>query len=148
MVTKLKYVGISTEELVEIYILFIRSIAEYCSVAFHSSLTKEESAKIEKIQKTYLKVILCDMFIDYASALKMTGLQTLADRRQARCLDFAMKCASHPRNQALFPRNLTTSQNYIRNKEVFQVNFARTEEYKNSTIPFCQRLLNQHYNGK
>ena len=135
----------------EIYVLFIRSIAEYSSVAFHSSLTKEESAKIEKIekiQKTCLKVILGDMFIDYASALEMTGLQILADRRQARCLDFAMKCASHPRNQALFPRNLTTSQHYIQNKEVFQVNFARTEEYKNSTIPFCQRLLNQHYNGK
>ena len=135
----------------EIYVLFIRSIAEYSSVAFHSSLTKKESAKIEKIekiQKTCLKVILGDMFIDYASALEMTGLQILADRRQARCLDFAMKCASHPRNQALFPRNLTTSQHYIQNKEVFQVNFARTEEYKNSTIPFCQRLLNQHYNGK
>ena len=88
------------------------------------------------------------MVIDYASALEMTGLQILADRRQARCLDFALKCASHPQNQALFPRNLTTSQHYIQNKEVFQVNFARTEEYKNSTIPFCQRLLNQHYNGK
>ena len=74
----------------EIYVLFIRSIAEYSSVAFHSSLTKEESAKIEKIekiQKTCLKVILGDMFIDYASALEMTGLQILADRRQARCYE-------------------------------------------------------------
>ena len=36
MITKLKYVGVGIQELVEIYILFIRSIAEYCSVAFHS----------------------------------------------------------------------------------------------------------------
>ena len=35
MLTKLKYVGIRTEDLIEIYILFIRSITEYCAVAFH-----------------------------------------------------------------------------------------------------------------
>ena len=39
MLTKLKYVGVSIEDLVEIYILFIRSVLEYCAVAFHSSLT-------------------------------------------------------------------------------------------------------------
>ena len=70
MITKLKYVGVAIQDLLEIYILFIRSITEYCSVAFHSSLTKDESAKIEKIQKTCLKVILGDMFIDYPSALE------------------------------------------------------------------------------
>ena len=35
MLTKLKYVGIRTEDLIEIYILFIRSVTEYCAVAFH-----------------------------------------------------------------------------------------------------------------
>ena len=58
MITKLKYVGISYEDLIEIYILFIRSVAEYCAVAFHSSLTIQESDKLEKIQKTSLKLIL------------------------------------------------------------------------------------------
>ena len=37
IVTKLKYAGVSSDDLIEIYVLFIRSIAEYCSVAFHSS---------------------------------------------------------------------------------------------------------------
>ena len=148
MITKLKYVGVAIQELLEIYILSIRSITEYCSVALHSSLTKEESEKIEKIQKTCLKVILGDMFVDYPSALEMTGLQTLADRRKERCLSFALKCTKNQRNQELFPRNQITSQHYIRDKEAFKVNFARTEEYKNSTIPFCQRLLNNHYTGK
>ena len=35
MLTKLKYVGVKIEDLVDIYILFIRSISEYCSVAYH-----------------------------------------------------------------------------------------------------------------
>ena len=58
MITKLKYVGVTTEDLIDIYILYIRSITEYCSVVFHSRLTNEDSDKIERIQKTCLKVIL------------------------------------------------------------------------------------------
>ena len=58
MITKLKYVGVSTEDLLDIYILYIRSIAEYCSTVFHSSLTVEQSEKLERLQKTCLRVIL------------------------------------------------------------------------------------------
>ena len=46
LITKLKYVGVKTEDLAEIYILFIRSIVEYCSVVFHSSLTLEQANKL------------------------------------------------------------------------------------------------------
>ena len=49
MLTKLKYVRVRTEDLLEIYSLFIRSRSEYCAVAFHSSLTQEQSRKIENI---------------------------------------------------------------------------------------------------
>ena len=63
MLTKLKYVGVSTEDLLDIYILNIRSVTEYCSVAFHSSLSQADSAKIERVQKKCLKVILGDMYI-------------------------------------------------------------------------------------
>ena len=87
------------------------------------------------------------MYIDYTSALEMCGLQTLSERRQARCLDFALKCINHERNQRLFPLSEKSSKHYIRDKEIFHVNFARTEDYKKSTIPYCQRLLNNHFNG-
>ena len=105
MITKLKYVGVSVEDLLDIYILFIRSVTEYCSVSFHSSLTQEQSKKLEIIQKTVLKVILGDMYIGYTAALEMCGLETLYARRQKRCLDFALKCIKHPRNKRLFPPN-------------------------------------------
>ena len=123
------------------YILFIRSVTEYCAVAFHSSLTIEQSDKLEKIQKTCLKVILGVMYIDYSAALEMCGLQTLSDRRGKRCLDFSLKCIKHEKNNRIFPVNHSTSEHYIRNKETFQVNFARTEDYKESAVPYCQRLI-------
>ena len=33
----------------------------------------------------------------------------------------------------------------VREREEFVVNFARTKQYKESAIPFCQRLLNGHF---
>ena len=55
LLTKVKYVGISTEDLITIYKLFIKSNPEYCSTTFHSSLTEELSYKIETIQSKVLK---------------------------------------------------------------------------------------------
>ena len=145
MLTKLKYAGTSIEDLIEIYILFIRSVTEYCSVAFHSSLTLEESNKLERVQKTCLKIILGEMYIDYDSALQMCGLETLHTRRETRCLNFSLKCIKHSRNQRLFPVNNRIHGQGLPSKEVFEVNWARTEKYKKSAIPFCQRLLNDHF---
>ena len=148
MLTKLKYVGIRIEDLIDIYILYIRSLTEYCSVSFHSSLTLEQSNKIERIQKTCLKVILSEMYVDYEAALEMTGLDTLYDRRVDRCLKFSLKSIKHERNQNLFPLNSNLGNMDTRHSERFEVNFATTEAYRNSAIPFCQRLLNNHFQTK
>ena len=135
MLTKLKYVGVSTDDLLDIYVRFIRSVTEYCSVVFHSSLTIEQSKKLETIQKICLKVILGEMYVDYDAALEMSGLQTLYDRREERCLDFSLKCIKQPRNSRLFPHNQVNSSRLRREKEKFKVNFARTDSYRKSAIP-------------
>ena len=146
MLTKLRYVGVNTEDLIEIYVLFIRSITEYCAVAWHSSLTVEQSTDIERIQKTCLRVILGDSYVSYSAALEMTGLQTLYDRREKRCLDFALKAMKHPINKRMFPLNRNLDNELeVMDRETFHVNFARTNQYKKSAIPFCQRALNEHF---
>ena len=142
MLTKLKYVGVSTEDLIEIYTLFIRSRAEYVSVVWHSSLTVEQTNKIENIQKTSLKIILGQDYIDYPTALEWCGLTELSVRRRNRCLSFAKSSLKYPVGERMFPRSLQHDQN-IRNHESFQVNFAHTESYKKSAVPYCQRLLNE-----
>ena len=145
MLTKLKYVGAPTEDLIEIYCLYIRSLTEYCSTAFHSTLTKKLSNKMEHIQKTSLKVILGAMYVDYTSALEMCGLQTLHERRERRSIDFALKCLKTPTNQDFFPLNPTIDTHLMRDREKFKVNKARTEAYRNSTIPFLQQKLNNYF---
>ena len=129
-------------------ILFIRSVAEYCSVSFHSSLTQEQSRKLEGIQRTSVKVILGDKYVCYQSAFEILGLESLEKRRQRRCLDFSLKCLKHPRNSRLFPRNLKSNNHNLRGQEKFLVNFAKTSCYQKSAIPYCQRLLNEHFATK
>ena len=58
MLRKLNYVGVPFQDLVDIFIVFVRSLLEYCCVTWHSSLTIEQSEDIERAQRTALKVII------------------------------------------------------------------------------------------
>ena len=144
LLTKLKFVGVKIEDLIEVYLLYIRSLTEYCSVVFHSRLTVEDSNCIERIQKCCLRIILGDNYVCYAAALEMTGLETLHQRRENRCLNFALKATRHPLNCRMFPLNPETGQD-TRHSEMFLVNFAHTDTYKMSSIPDNQRRLNRHF---
>ena len=90
-----------------------------------------------------------DDYESYSAALEMTGLQTLFDRREERCLNYAIKSIKHPQNSRFFPLNPNSENNIdIREREQFYVNFARTEDYRTSAIPYCQRMLNSHFRIK
>ena len=147
MLTKLKYIGVNTQDLIEIYTLFIRSRAEYVSVVWHSSLTLEQTKIIENIQKTSLKIILGENYVDYPTALEWTGLSELSVRRQNQCLAFAKSSLKYPIGSKMFPLSHEHDQN-VRNREKFKVNFAHTETYRRSAVPYCQRLLNQDENRR
>ena len=141
MLTKLKYVGVNTEDLLDVYVLFIRSLLEYCAVVWHSSLTVELNDSLERVQKSCLRVILGEEYICYENALDICTLKLLFKRREERCLSFAKRCLKHPIHSRLFPLNPSNPHD-IRASEKFRVNFGKTETYKKSTRPYLQRLLN------
>ena len=132
LLCKLKYVGISTDDLITIYVLFIRSIAEYCSVPFHSSLTDEQENKLESIQRTSLRVILAKNYVSYCAALEMCSLQKLVTRQENRQLSFFLKCLKNEFNSDF-------------SREIFKVNFAKTEAYRRSAVIQCQHALNKFF---
>ena len=144
MITKLKYVGVSKEDLLDVYCLYVRSLLEYCCVVWHSALTKEQTADLERVQKISLKIILGDEYSEYKSALNQCNLETLSNRREKRCLKFGLKATKHPKHQKLFPLNEEIDLE-LRDVEKYHVNFARTSTYKKSSIPYIQRLLNKHH---
>ena len=142
VLSKLKYAGISIEDLIIIYTLFIRSLTEYCSVAFHSALTENQCHKFEAIQSTCLKVILGENYVSYSAALEMTGLEKLERRRERRLLSFSLRSLKTDFTARMFPRNSE------KRKETFVVNFARTEQYRRSAVIQCQNALNAHFANK
>ena len=142
LVTKLIKFGASVPDLVRIYIIFMRSVLEYCAVVWHSSLTVEQSEDIERVQKVVLWTILNNFDIDYADALKKVNLERLDKRREELSLKFALQCTKSDKNKDMFPENRSSSHN-IRREERYHVPMALTERYKNSAIPYMTNLLNK-----
>ena len=57
---------------------------------------------------------------------------------------FAKQGQKNSISSGMFPLN-PEHQHNVRNSEKCIVNFAHTENYKNSAVPYCQRLLNQDH---
>ena len=143
---KLYQFDVPMEDLVNIYILYIRSVLEQSAVVWHSSITKGEQMDIERVQKCALKIILKEKYDGYENALHSCSLDSLKARRKKLCLNFARKCIKHDKTQHIFPLNSNASSDRVGEK--FEVTFARTSRLANSAVPYMQRLLNAHEKQK
>ena len=143
LLSKLKYVGMPKEDLIEIYCSLIRSVVEYCSVVFHSGLTNAQSKQLENVQSTAMRILLQENFVSPSAAREMTGLRTLSERRQSRIESFSLRCLKHPKHSSMFPLNNKNTDKELRTTEKFKVNFARTSQYQKSGLIHCQKILNQ-----
>ena len=130
-----------TDEMINIYVLYIRSVVEYSSVVWHSSLTQEDSNSLERVQKTALRIILKDNYVDYYHALNLVDLETLFDRREKLCIKFATQCVKNKKMAHMFP--LKSKVVNTREHERYYVQPAFTDRLKYSAIPYMQRLLNK-----
>jgi hypothetical protein len=128
------------EDLVTIYIMYVRSILELSCQVWHPMLTAENAADIERVQKSALKVILKEEYSSYEDALEKLMLTKLSDRREKLCLKFAKSCAKNELTSDLFPLNPAEAN--TRGKQKYFVSHANTGRYMDSPVPYLQRLLN------
>ena len=136
--------GAKVEDLKTIYILFVRSQLEQSAVVWSSSLTGQNKADLERVQRSALKIILGPKYESYRKALFILNLETLEERRKYLCLKFAQKCTRNEKTQQMFPLNEKMHHMKTRNKEKYLVQFANTERLKKSSIIYMQKLLNQN----
>ena len=134
--------NIPEQDLVQIYCLYIRSVLEYNSSVWFSSITEKENNDLERVQKCACRIILKEEYLDYRAALVRLNIQTLSERRKALAKTFALKCIKSEQFNNLFPLNNKQHIN-LRNPEKYSVNFSRTLRLCKSSIPAMQRLLNQ-----
>ena len=64
--------GLPMSKMVNISILYLRSILETSSEVWQSSITQAETSEIEKVQKVSLRIILGGKYEDYQKALDIS----------------------------------------------------------------------------
>ena len=140
--------GANIEDLKTIYILFVRSQLEQSAVVWSSSLTEQNKADIERVQRSALKVILGSSYESYQKSLDTLNLETLKERRHNLCLRFAIKCTKNPISQKMFPLKKKKHNMEVRNMEKYEVQHANTDRLRKSAIINMQNMLNKHENDK
>ena len=141
MIKRLKAHGACLEDLKDVFIKQIRSILEFGVPVWNSSLTKEDSLDIERVQKAFLHLALGSKYQNYETALERCNLATLESRRTKLCTTFAQKSAKHPKHKHWFEPNQDVPETRSCKPE-YKLPLARLGRYANSPIPYLTRLLN------
>ena len=91
LLRKLSTFGASTNDLVHIYVLFVRSVLEASSSVWHKSLSQENVTDLERVQKSAFRIILGNEYSSYKNALNILKIETLKERRQVLFQNFCLK---------------------------------------------------------
>ena len=129
LLCKLKYVGMSTQDLLKTFLSFL---LEYACVVWHSKLTVNQTCALERMQKTCLRVILGREYWEYMSLhLKCITLKHLKFVEKTLSIVWE-KCLSSSNHRSLFPRNISLHNYNLREQNLFTVVQARTEKLRRS----------------
>ena len=141
MIRRLKNIGATTEELLEVYKLQVRSTLELAAPVWHSGITGEESDDLERVQKIAFRIILGENYCSYDIAVTTLEEELLSTRREGQCMKFARKLSIDPRFKDKFckPHERDTRAE----PTPFMEQRTRTARFYKSPIPYFTRLLNR-----
>ena len=137
---RLKKLGANKDDLIEIYIKQIRSIAEFAVPVWNSSLTGDDVASLERIQKTALNIILGEQYESYTSSLKTAALMKLSTRRRKMCIKFAKRAQKHSKFTKWFKPNTRRTPRLKQPR--FCPVIAKKERFRKSPLSYLTTLLN------
>ena len=146
LLRRLSSFNIDVQDLKTIYVLFVRSQLEQSAAVWHSSLTDENSADLERVQKSAMKIILGEKYQNYKKSLNVLGLETLKERRKSLCLRFALKSLENENEMKMFPMNEKVHKMKTRKSDILKVQHANTSRLKNSALVYMQNIVNEYAN--
>ena len=120
----------------------IRPISEYCSVVFHSLITRSDSLELEGLQAQALKSIFAWKF-SYNELLKKSGLERLEVRRDSAVIRFAEKLSNNPRFASWLPLQAYRHNLPRPGSEKYKVYPSTTERHLKSPLNNIRRQLNK-----
>ena len=107
---------------------------------WNSFLTGEDIAKLERLQKTALHIILGDQYKSYSSALKATRLSKLSERRRKTCMKFAKRAQKNTKFSKWFKPNPKVQRRVKQPK--FCPVICKKQRFKKSPLSYLTGLLN------
>ena len=146
---RMKLLNVEPAVILDVYTKEIRSVLELASPAWHSGLTRKQTADIERIQKIAVKIILskddkATNSLSYRTSLSLLGIESLEERRRKLCVNFAKK-AIKSRHSDLFKENLSTYA--TRSRHPFTEHHANSKRAFTSPLVYLTRLLNSTYSS-
>jgi hypothetical protein len=131
--------GFNCNDLIMVYKSMIRSVIEFASVVYHSLLTADQAAQLERLQRQAL-VCVYGSGESYSVMLAKAGIEKLSERRENACLKFAKKCIGG-KFSSWFPRK--EGREGLRTVRPYKESFARCDRLKNTPIFYMRRKLNE-----
>ena len=133
--------NLPVNDLLAIYKGYVRPVLDYCVPLFNGNLTKEQVNKLERIQKRVCRIIFGKNYSTYREALNVCKLETLENRRDKLCSDFAYSIESHHMCRNWLPPHRNCQIN-LRHTNKYDPPRCKTVRYKQSAIPQIVSLLN------
>ena len=149
MLRRLKGLGASETELMDVYTKQVRSVLELAVPVWQPALTQIEVKQIERVQRCALYIILGEHFTTYDQAMDLLECESLNSRRLQLCENFAKKSAKHPKFKNWFsvnteaPPNINTRGSENKTMTKFNPVQTRTNRYGDSPLPYLTELLNK-----
>ena len=140
---RLKTLGASGMDLLDVYIKQVRSTLELAVPAWHSGITVCESIDIERVQRAALQIILGMGYTSYQAALKHFSLDTLEVRRELLCKKFGNKAVKHPKHAQWFKTNTKVTVTRMQQPKYCPV-IAKTRRFEKSPLCYLTNLLNKY----
>ena len=78
LIRKASSFGARIDDLKTFYILFVRSQLELSAVVWSSSLTDQNKADLERVQRLTLRIIFGQKYKGYSNALNALNLETFS----------------------------------------------------------------------
>ena len=142
----LRRAGFKGWQLFKLYMVFVRSVIEYCSVIYHPMLTKGQSEEIERLQRQVVKPCF-GWEKSYRTICAEQDNKTLAERREDYIDNFVKKTVESPRfGQSWYPLREETTHN-IRDRRPFKEAQSRTSRFYNSPLSNLRRRANDLASG-
>ena len=142
MLKRLKPLGASRDDLIEIYRTQIRSVLEFSAPAWTPGLTKAHIRQLERVQKSALAIILEEEYVSYKNAVNILDMKTLEERRHELCFKFAMRAKENDKYTNWFCQSETKAVETRSVKPELKPVQARLRKFEKSPLFYLTKLLN------